>query len=1424
MMKKTLLLTIMLLSAVFIGTAWGQNRTNLTYDFENGQTISSINDDGLIYSNDAVYPWIVTNEANHTEGGSYCIKSGNAGFDDSKSSFSITVEFGAGGSINFWYKISSEKDYDKAYFDIDNETKIDGVSGDGSWTQYTFAVTEGKHTFKWYYEKDSSSKENDDCFYIDDIAFTNAFINPYPAPINFVSDEITANSITFSWYSNADSFELQYHNLSDNSWTNITDNVTNPYTLSFNDLEDGITYQIQVIGKWGENESDPSEQLTFTTPGTKSLPYYMDFETNQANTFTEWTKVDCEEETGIKTSMHYSGDRCFAFMYGSNPPQYLISPEFTGTTGVNMTFYYLIYNHAYPETFQVGYSTTTNDLENFVWHSEVTATDDDNWTLYEDMFLSGCKYVAIRYNSNDQYYLFIDDIVFTEAASCPNPTQLAINNITKTTADVSWVSDASNFNIQYKKLSSATWTSTTSTTNSCILEGLESETEYEVRVKAICGGEDGESDWSQSLQFITDYAIPVVINGSNRFYTDDFEGENLNWKFINGTLTNEWYWGTATNNGGSKAIYVSNDGGDHNTYTKDDPALVYATKTFTLSNTSYTISYDWKANGEPGISTDFDYLLVALVPASYVLTASNTTANPFYQGLPDGWISLTGNDRSMLSGSNDFQNLSVTVDIATAGDYKVVFAWRNDNQVSGNDAPAAIDNFSINLVEKPLDLVANAVVTSANVTWTPWGDETEWLLYYSTSNIDPADDLYSGENVVTVNDNPAYTITGLTSETTYYVWVRSNFGTRTYSDWTGPVDFTPSAISDMVMTNEGGQSYQYVPFDCGNVDNGTMSQFIVHAAQLTNVIDKQIIKMTFYTDEVDVDLGDATFDVYLKEIENVRFETEEFMDWSEMTKVYEGSLSIANNKMEVVFNTSYAYSDKNLLVGFKLINTGTVRNVLWYGKSYFNQQYGVFSTDDMGYSYPEPQYAHFLPMVKFSCGYDYNIFETAGNWNDDDNWSKTTPSETQDVLIQKDVTIPTGYTANAASITLDGGSLTIEDGGQLIASNSVAATVKKSIADPTKDGDYGHWYTISTPVHKDATDNVVISETNLTTMGASNYDMFYFDEAQGTWINQKTSGTGFSNMYVGKGYLYRNNGTDLVITGNTNSGDIEYTLTKDGSGDIAGFNLIGNPYPHDINLKHITYSKGENLNGCYILSDAGAWGSELAADATISPYQGFLVQADVDDKVATFHETAQRGAKSNGDNIKFMVANSQYEDAAYALFDKGFGLSKINHRNADIPMLYINQEDTDYAIATMSDDTKSFNLNFKAMTTGKYTLSYKADGNFSYLHVIDRLTGEDVDMLLEGEYSFIASPIDSENRFIVRLEYSAGSEISESSIFAYQSGNDIIVNGEGELQIFDMMGRRVLTQYVSGVETINLQLNGVYIFRLNEKTQKIVVK
>ena len=425
-----------------------------------------------------------------------------------------------------------------------------------------------------------------------------------------------------------------------------------------------------------------------------------------------------------------------------------------------------------------------------------------------------------------------------------------------------------------------------------------------------------------------------------------------------------------------------------------------------------------------------------------------------------------------------------------------------------------------------------------------------------------------------------------------------------------------------------------------------------------------------------------------------------------------------------------------------------------------------------------------------------------------------------------------------AILTLTGtvtnnGTLVIEDGGQLFCSTSVSATVKKKITAPTssaKDGDVYGWYTISSPVHDDGETTVAVaSVTNLVSNAdpSFKYDMFAYDERYEKWRNQKDdNATGFTVMNKGQGYIYRNSGEELSFVGKTNTGAIACPLTKASTGDLAGFNLIGNPYTHSITKgkgKAIDTDDASFTEGFYVLED-DTW-VPYSDGAEIKANQGVLVKVTA--AAATFQiedVNYVAPAKSNGDNIKFIVSNGQSQDIAYALFDKGIGLDKINHRNPEVPMLYINQDGQDYAIATMSDDTKTFNLNFKAGKMGKYTLSFNANDHFNYLHLIDLLTGEDVDMLLEGEYSFIGAPGDNENRFIVRLGYMPNNNSTENETFAYQNGNDVIVSGDGELQVFDVTGRMVATRHVNGIETINLTSNGVYIFRLNEKVQKIVVR
>lgn len=395
--------------------------------------------------------------------------------------------------------------------------------------------------------------------------------------------------------------------------------------------------------------------------------------------------------------------------------------------------------------------------------------------------------------------------------------------------------------------------------------------------------------------------------------------------------------------------------------------------------------------------------------------------------------------------------------------------------------------------------------------------------------------------------------------------------------------------------------------------------------------------------------------------------------------------------------------------------------------------------------------------------------------------------------------------------------LVIEDGGQLVFDGTdVKATVKKKTVGESK---AEHWYTIASPVNNIDLANI----TNLT--NAATFDLYRYDEATYTWENYKnTAHTDFVTAENGRGYLYYNSdGNELSFAGELNN-SASYDLTASGA-QMNGLNLIGNPFTQDITLANISLSDDAQISeGFYVLSNNSDW---VASVTTVKPCEGFIVKVNKATKATFSKSTGSSKSRANRDYIAFTVANNQYEDVAYAMFSNGLGLDKIDHRNAEIPMVYIPQNGQDYAIATMSDDTEMFNLNFKAMTTGQYTLSVDTKGNYSYLHIYDKMTNEDVDMLLEGEYSFIGSPRDAEDRFVVRLSYRATIDGNDTNnIFAYQSGSDIIVSGNGELQVFDVMGRMVATMHVNGVQTMSTSSlqTGLYIFRLNEKTQKIVVR
>jgi hypothetical protein len=77
------------------------------------------------------------------------------------------------GSATFWWRTSSEEDYDLLTFTLDGGSPQE-VTGETSWSQVTIAIPSGSHVLRWTYSKDESVSSGADRAYLDDFVFTPA--------------------------------------------------------------------------------------------------------------------------------------------------------------------------------------------------------------------------------------------------------------------------------------------------------------------------------------------------------------------------------------------------------------------------------------------------------------------------------------------------------------------------------------------------------------------------------------------------------------------------------------------------------------------------------------------------------------------------------------------------------------------------------------------------------------------------------------------------------------------------------------------------------------------------------------------------------------------------------------------------------------------------------------------------------------------------------------------------------------------------------------------------------------------------------------------------------------------------------------------------------------------------------------------------
>jgi hypothetical protein len=427
------------------------------------------------------------------------------------------------------------------------------------------------------------------------------------------------------------------------------------------------------------------------------------------------------------------------------------------------------------------------------------------------------------------------------------------------------------------------------------------------------------------------------------------------------------------------------------------------------------------------------------------------------------------------------------------------------------------------------------------------------------------------------------------------------------------------------------------------------------------------------------------------------------------------------------------------------------------------------------------------------------------------------------------MTVSSGFTND------DPEALIIGEGGQLVTPNPVAATVQMDIVgyNPSAKSENGGWYFISSPLSTETTS--VANNTNLITTDCD-YDLYRFDESfEGEeWRNFKADNN-LTAFNAGEGYLYANEeGLPIAFSGQMRASKVDdewVTFNKSiayTEGKLfAGWNLVGNPFPCNAKVSLAYYKMNSTSEGLNAVANS--------ADGVIAPMEGVFVNATGANQEVVFTATTDavtpRATSSKGAINIDVENNGELLDRAIVTVNRGGLLGKLN-LNKTATKLYIPQNGNDYAIVVSSAQGE-MPVNFKASKNGSYTINVNAENTeMNYLHLIDNMTGADIDLLAEPSYTFSAKTSDYASRF--RLVFSANDENASTSseTFAYFNGSDWSVSnmGEATLQVVDMLGRIVKSETINGNATMstNNLVAGVYVMRLingeNVMTQKIVVR
>ncbi len=514
----------------------------------------------------------------------------------------------------------------------------------------------------------------------------------------------------------------------------------------------------------------------------------------------DWTKVTAQGTVSWEryTDNAPRGTACASVNYQSpNHTNWLITPKLSVTSGLDTISFWVKTNNYYANTsLNVLVSTTDNATASFSSTSLLTLANTaitTTWTKYSVVltnYVGDDIYVAFKVTDANGMRVMLDDVTGPNlfVPSCPKTSVLSYSNITSSSVDLSWTEtgSATQWLIEYKPSTEASWdnalsVSANSTTMS--LTDLAANTNYYVRVKAVCGANE-ESDWR-----VGSFHSECAMISSFPW----FEGFENSWNTV------------AVSPGNKPAPYcwtVVDKGGTNGTY-----------EYWWKQNTD--LSYVHSGNGSAKCYTDYgtsnhnDWLITPQLPLTgnerlrfWAMRSSSTTSEPDEISIfiSDANATLDTTGMGQYGNMPNFtQVFTQLLPIGNWQQYEINLSAYAGNRYIAFVRQNTPDGYNLRLDDVVVDniptcfpptnfVVSNISTDQAELAWTPANEaDASWNIYLKNLTTNSTE-------IIPAVSNTSYTFTNLTPNTNYYAIVTNNCSDATSSDSSVAINFRTNCI------------------------------------------------------------------------------------------------------------------------------------------------------------------------------------------------------------------------------------------------------------------------------------------------------------------------------------------------------------------------------------------------------------------------------------------------------------------------------------------------------------------------------------------------------------------------------------------------------------------------------------------------------